>query len=106
MLVYGVSHDPFMAKLPGGGGSGRHDRARNTDGSFAHVVVVRISSFPLAAWNEVRRQRVDRGSCITPAAQSLGRDCRVLDARICGQQAQHSSKLLPGGTPEKKSGVA
>src|SRR5262249_60778444 len=58
MPVYGVSHDPFMAKLPRGGGSGRHDRARNTDRSFAHVVVVRISSFPLAAWNEIRRQRV------------------------------------------------
>lgn len=48
---YYGGHDPFMAKLPGGGGSGRYDRARNADRSPGHVMVVRISRSALAPWN-------------------------------------------------------
>ena len=41
-----------MAKFPRGGGSGQYDRARNADRSSGHVMVVRISGFPLTAWNQ------------------------------------------------------
>jgi hypothetical protein len=48
---YYSGHDPFVAKLPGGGGSGRYDRAGNADCSPGLVMVVRIGGSALAAWN-------------------------------------------------------
>lgn len=60
-----------MAKLPGGGGSGRYGRAHNADRSPRHVMVVRIGRFALAAWNQLRLGPVDVGSCITPTLQPL-----------------------------------
>jgi hypothetical protein len=47
LSLEGDSHDPFMAKLPGGGGGRRYDRARNADRSLRHNIVVRISGFAL-----------------------------------------------------------
>jgi hypothetical protein len=57
----GDSHDPFMAKLPGGGGCGRYDHARNADRSLRHVMVVRIGGFALKHDPEADR----RGSATT-----------------------------------------
>jgi hypothetical protein len=49
-----------MAKLPGGGGSGRDDRVRDADRSLGHVMVVRISSAALEhdpeKWEPVFRE--------------------------------------------------
>ena len=95
MPVYGVSHDPFMAKLPRGGGSGRHDRARNADRSFAHVVVVRISSFPLAAWNEITRWRVSCRLCITPTLRPRNRGRCFWVTDKAERRAWRRSRVFP-----------
>jgi hypothetical protein len=75
-----------MAKLPGGGGSGWYDRARNADRSPGHVMVVRISSSALAARDlmEIQgteRQGMDRGSC-------------RLNVPICGPRSRISYDLF------------
>lgn len=60
-----------MAKFPRGGGSGRYDRAGDDDRSFGHVMVVRIGSFALAAWNRRRRRLVGFASCINGTLRPL-----------------------------------
>jgi hypothetical protein len=59
-----------MAKFPRGGGSGRYDCPRNADRSLGHVMVVRIGSFALAAWNQRRRRLIGFRSCITATLRS------------------------------------
>ena len=45
-----LGYDTSVAKLPGGGGSGRRGRARNADRSPGHVMVVRIGSSALSSF--------------------------------------------------------
>ena len=47
-----------MAKFCGGGGGGHDDRARDADRAPGDVVVVRIGSAALAAWNWIRRRLI------------------------------------------------
>ena len=60
-----------MAKLPGGGGSGRRDRARNAGRSLGHVLVVRVSSAELSSLELNEAGPLDLQTCITPTLRPL-----------------------------------